>query len=321
LADAFTIEHKVMNASTQLMVARLEAEEALARSVEAWQQAVLAVDKAQLELVTARFVTNDDRSFAATLRLTQAVATLARADEEAAEIDTPAVVAVSGQEVRRRRLEQALARIDIARSRINEVAALRERDWLRVLRKAEDVRAAEEAAQRARTDLIMARANYRAALDRGQERYRADMFSAESDRLNHMDEEVRSTVSGVVFQNPAMGNDSLRVGQRIPHPEPFIIPVGNRRTVTFEVPAHFYGRFHVGQELPVVIPALGLTPRQGSISMVASYFLDSRAWRDELRFAGAVGVAEKIFLLSVTFTFTDSELAQVPPGATAHVDL
>lgn len=320
-ADAFTIAQKVMKASTNLVVARIEAEEVLAKSVDAWQQAVLAVDRAQLELVTARFVATDDRRSAAALRLAQADVTVARADEEAAEIDTPAVVAVSGQEVRRRRLEQALARLDLARSRINEILVVRERDWLRVLRKGEDVRTAEEAAQRARTDLIMARADYRAALDRAQERHRAEIFDAESDRLRHMDEEVRAPVDGVVFQNPAIGKDGLHVGRRLPHIEPFLIPIGNKRTVVFEVPARFYGRFQVGQELPVVIPALGLDPRQGTITTVAAYFLDSRAWRDEIRFAGAVGVAEKVFLLSVTFAFTDSELARVPPGATAHVDL
>lgn len=321
MADSFTIAQKVMKATTNLVVARIEAEETLAKSVDAWQQAVMEVDKAQLELVSARFVATDDRNSAAALRLAQADATVARADEEAAEIDTPAVVAVSGQEVRRRRLEQALARLDRDRSGINEIMVLRERDWLRVLRRAEDVRTAEEAAQRARTDLIVARAEYRAALDRAQERHRAEMFDVESDRLRHMDEEVRAPVDGVVFQNPAIGKDGLKVGQRLPHIEPFIIPVGNRRTVEFEVPARFYGRFKVGQELPVVVPALGLAPRLGTVTTVAAFFLDSRSWRDEIRFAGAVGLSEKVFLLSVTFTFTDDELARVPPGATAHVDL
>ena len=62
------------------------------------------------------------------------------------------------------------------------------------------------------------------------------------------------------------------------------------------------------------------TTRHGTVSQTGGYFTERSGARDEQLLRGTIGVAEKVFLLTVSFTAAPDERERIPPGTTAYVD-
>ena len=323
--EALRLELEVseLRAAAALAQARSDAETGTAQALSTWRQSLQAAERARLDLAVAAIDVDGTEPVAA------AVAALARnqvraqqASSSLAELDDAiAASGASAHDLRARRLALAKAELDLTAANHGAVGARRGLDYL-ALREAQAAeREADAQVELNRAAYSIARLAAQQRLAQAQLAWRSEDKRLRSNRSQAAGEVIRAPIAGRVFHRPRNDGRPLRIGDWIEVADPFLIPLGNRRRFTLEVPARFYGRVAAGDALSFVVPALGRGPRRGTVEAVAAWFADAVDARAERAVRGTVGASEKIFQLTVGFELSADEIDQAPPGATAYVDL
>ena len=317
------LEVAEMRAAGALAQARSDAETTIAQAVSTWRQSLQGAERARLDLAVAAIdVDGTEPVVAAVADLVRAEVRAQQAAARLAELDDAiAASATSAHDLRARRLAVATAGLDLTAARLGAVGARRGLDYLALREAQATERDAEERVDLDRAAYSIARLAAQQRLAQAQLAWRSDDKRQRSNRSQAAGEAIRAPLAGRVFHRPRPDGRPLRVGDRVEVADPFLIPLGNRRRFTVELPARFYGRFTAGDVLPFVVPALGHAARDGTVEAVAAWFADPADARAERAVRGTVGASEKIFLLTIGFALTDDELDRAPPGATAYVDL
>jgi multidrug efflux pump subunit AcrA (membrane-fusion protein) len=316
---SFWVEFGAAQAQANLAISRINAERDLAKALVAWSSAARELDRARLDRLVERYATNDEQIAAALTALTQEEVKLGQAELRAQALDAQESLAgLSENERRSRRIALRQAEIARAQAQLTHIAAVRARNWLAVRESEEALELAQQQAASQRTSYSVARTNFQSSLASAQLRYRDELNKGRWARDQIADATVIAPRAGRVFQRLQSNSRLLRVGDELLSMEPFEIPIGTARNFTVEVPARLYGRYQVGAPIDFVIPALGLAPRRGTISIVGSYFAVSSADRAD---SASIAIPERVFMLTISFDLSEAEADKAPPGSTAYVDL
>lgn len=317
------VEVAEMRAAASLAQARTDAETTIAQALSTWRQSLQAAERARLDLAVAAIdVDGTEPVIAALADETRSGIRQQLARARLAELDDAiAASAASAHELRARRLALTRAGLDLGSGRLKAVAERRGLDYL-ALREAQAAeRDASERVDLDRAAYSIARLAAQQRLAGAQLAWRSEDKRQRWNRQQASGDVIRAPLAGRVFHRPRPDGRPLRVGDRVETADPFLIPLGNRRRFTVEVPARFYGRFTTGDAVTFTVPALGRGPRRGTVEAVAAWFADSVDARAERAVQGTVGAGEKIFLLTIGFELSADEIDRAPPGATAYVDL
>ena len=318
----FADTYGAAQANADLAIARLNAERDRAHALLAWQEAAADAAKARIDVLTLR--NRDDSAVVADaqadlIKATVAAGAAARAAAAASDPASAlgmarnsilsAQVEAQATDLARKRAQLAL----VGQQRGVDLLALEDAEaaWHDAVDAAGDARAAYSTAVVA-ADAALARAHlaWRDAL----ERHRRDREAA-------ADAVVVAPRDGRVYQRLIDGERPLEIGMEVDTAEPFTMPVGPGRMFTVEVPARFYGRFAVAQQIPCVVPSLGHGTINGRVLRVAAWF--HAPSMPSLRGAAPTAAlgTEKVFGLTVALDLDAAQGERVPPGATASIDL
>jgi len=301
-----------------LAVAQLTATDERAAARSAWVRAQLERERARLESWVARNAYDAVAQVRSEAALASAVVGRERAERElAAAVEEHAAGGISDNALRASQLALTRATSELDRSRL--AAAERElaTGWLDLRRLDEAATTAAEAEASKRELAIIASEAFRARLAAAAARFDSVLRGVEGDMLALADEEVFAPADGRLIYARTW-DAQPRPGQELKSWEPFIIAEGDGRRATFEVPARMFGRISPGAI--VQIKGAGVT---GSIAAtvvtVANAFLPPSSFAEEVSLGRTLGVEERIFQVTVSFTPPSSEA--LPPGSTVYVDL
>ena len=321
-------EEVLEQAEAGLAVARIEAEAELAKAYVAWRKATLAVDKARLRHLLARYGSYEAEQIGGDVQMAMANIDVTAKTRELTDIEDPSIrSAVSGHQIRDHRLSVEHARLAVRKTELGAAYAERQRDWLSVWQAMEDVDVAQDEADALRADYSLARENYHLTLARAHDQYQRSMDHGRR-IIRRIDERtVHAPFSGRVFYHfddwPWRGREyrPLKTGRRLRTHHPFFMPKGIDREVRIEVPVRFYGRFAMDEEVPVHVPVLGLEAVKGTIRAISHHFHISELARDEYFVRGVVGAPPMVFTITVALALTDDQARAARPGVTAWMEI
>ena len=313
--------HRETRAKSQLEIDRINAETALIRSYVGWRKSVHDADLARLDHLIARYGSYETDQMRAEISLKKGAIDLRGLRQKVESLTDPQLrETMSANQIRDLELRLQDAESAYQRAKLNHVAALRKRDWLSVWDAQEAARSAVREATAQRMLYSIGGETYRLSLRQAQERYRYEKSRADDERQNAENETIRSPRDGRVFYHGRHGRQP-KIGERVPGPDLFVIPIGPAREFEVEVPARLYDKFEIGQPVKFVAPALGLDPREGEVKRMSSSFMPSAAAEEEHFVRGTIGMPRKVFKMVIAFELAEEELDRGPPGITAYVDL
>ena len=312
-------------ATTELALNRIESEAKLAKAYIKWRKAVVEVQRARMEYLFARYVSYEEQQITGDVAWKKIQVALRAARNELADSEDPALRnSLSRQELRAARLKMQQAQLVEAKTQLTAVAAARSRDWMDVWTKQQLAYVAEQEADALRYDYSLEREEFALSLARAAVSYKDTMSEAQQ-LLDRVDEEtVRAPVSGHVYYNLDTWNGrdvrQLQTGRRIKTTQPFQMPVDFDREVRIEVPARFFERFQVGQEMPVHVSVLGAKPVTGKVQAISPYFHKSELDTEEYLARGTASRPPMVFTLTIGLELEHAQARKVHPGVMAWIE-
>lgn len=309
-------------AEQSLRQQRLQTELDIARAEVALSKALIEERRQDFEAELERSTGISEVVTRSRVGLGQAELRLAAAVDERDEL---LAVAARATTTDRRRLaaQRAVTRAERGRhrARLQLAAAEQSRDRLAIRR-------AELAATKARQQRVVAehglsQARLQAQSQLAQARQRADRQYRRARRQRRSAEALvlRAPVAGQVYHQPN-GWQPLRVGHRLRVRAPFFMPRGPERRLRLEVPARYWGRFRVGQELPVRIPSLGLDTILGQVTVIDEALRFSDEVIDEIILQlGTASIPERVFSLVVDLDPAALGDRHLVPGTLAWIEV
>ncbi len=301
-----------------LVIAQLSATDDRAAARAAWVRAQLQRERAQLDAWVGRNAYDAVAQARTEAALATAVVGHERAGRElAAAVEERDAGGISDNALRQNRLAVEKAAAFLARARLDAAERVLGPSWLelRTLDAAMLTAVENEAAKRELA--ILAGEAYRARIAGAAARFDGTRRGVDGNLRNIADEELLAPADGrLVYARTWDGPP--RPGRRLESWEPFRVAEGNERRATFEVPARLFGRITAGAT--VRIHGSGAADGiEATVVSVANAFLPPSSFADEVALGRTLGVEERIF--QVTISFTPTTPAQLPPGSTVHVDL
>jgi len=177
--------------------------------------------------------------------------------------------------------------------------------------------AAVESEEAKRTLSVLASESYRARIAGAAARFEGTRRWVDSELRNLADEEMFSPADGILVHGNSCDGPP-RVGRKLETWEPFRIADGSVRRAMFEVPIRWFGRLSIGSSLRIAGPGVE-AGMDATISAIGSAFLPPTGFADEVALGRTIGVENRIF--QVTVTFTPAAPGQLPLGSSVHVDL
>lgn len=301
-----------------LVIAQLSATDERAAARASWVRAQLQRERAQLDAWIGRNAYDAVAQARTEAALATAMVGHERAGRElAAAVEERAAGGISDNALRQSRIALEKASLSLARARLDAADRSLGASWIE-LRALDDavLSAAEDEAAR-RELAIIASESFRARIAGAAARFDGTRRGIDGSLRNIADEELIAPADGrLVYARTWDGPP--RPGRRLETWEPFRIAEGDERRATFEVPARLFGRIAAGAKLRITGSGApdGI---EATVMTVANAFLPPSSFADEVALGRTLGVEERIF--QVTVTFTPASPAQLPPGSTIHVEL
>ena len=288
----------------------------------AWQEARLAVRRAEIDLLVERYASYERVVAEAEATLVAAAIARDQSRRTADELDDPVMArGVGALEQQRRRT--AARTTDIAHhvAEIDLVAAARERDQVRIWELEQALAAARSTAgsARRRYALEQERGSHRVA--EAQQRLREQLRRLRRERELLADLELSASAGGRVFHTTDRWGRKLEVGSQIPSGEIMRIETGPRRRATFEIPVRHYPELRDRRELDLVVPALGDRRLRATVVAIGHAFREASGAAERLRIPDHIGGPDRVFECTVLLDLDPGLAAELPPGVTVHVDL
>jgi hypothetical protein len=301
-----------------LIISQLSATDERAGARANWVRAQLSRERTQLEAWVGRNAYDAVAQARTEAALATAVVGHERAGRElAAAVEERAAGGISDNALRQSRLALDKAATSLARARLDAAERELGTSWVE-LRSLDDavLSAAEDEAAK-RELAILASETFRARIAGAAARFDGTRRWVDGNLRNLADEELFAPADGrLVYARSWDGPP--RPGRRLESWEPFLVAEGDGRRATFEVPARLFGRVAAGAK--VRITGSGASEGlEATVVSVANAFLPPSSFADEVALGRTLGVEERIF--QVTVSFTPAKPAQLPPGSTVYVDL
>ena len=311
----FAVAYAELEAEARLTRTRSEVAAKIGRAAAAWRQALVAADSARFEVLVSQLEGEDPARLARQAEVVRQENTLRSATTRIEELAVPGVAdALSAHAAAALRIAGEQAQLRLLRARLDAVAAQRSDDYVSVRETAAAARDAQAELAKSRFDYLIARLEGQAQLARAEYDRRQSTTRMERDRQRVNGEELRAPLGGIIYQSPRPNGRLLQIGDWLDLDEPFVIPTGSERKAVFEVTDHLAAQWTQGQELAVVIPALGAQSRPGRISQIGRALVSSRRNRGE-EWADA-----RVVLVTVVFSLDAEENQRAPLGSTVYAD-
>jgi len=318
--DEMQVEAGGIEAESQFVIDKINAESNLVKAYVRWKKAKVAQEQTRLAHLIARYV-----SYAPDITRAEVQVANSRIELDSLEAQTRIRTApfyrdiMSLNQVRSLELRLALAEIGHAKAALKRIGDFRKRDWLSVWSAQEKMRAAEQDAFAERVAYSLAREKYQLDIQRAYDRRQRELDHIERHQRQLDSETIRAPRDGRVFY-AKWRRRSPTVGERLDASELFVMPLGAQRQFEIEVPVRYHGRFEIGQSVPLVVPALGRTRRQGVVRRLSHFMHGQAAWEQRVG-RGTIGEPEKVFKMTLAFELRPDEIEKGVPGITAYVDL
>ncbi|MDP6502858.1 MAG: biotin/lipoyl-containing protein [Planctomycetota bacterium] len=320
--EKLRIETSAVTANSQYTIEQINAETERIKAYVEWRKAIVDAEQERLNHIFERYVSYEVESTKAEIELKNAQIGLKNLESKLKDLTDPQFrETMSENQIRDLELKLAVAKANNRKAILSRIAALRKRDWLTVWDAQERMWAAQEKANRKRTLYSIGREAYRVKLSKAYVEFQEELNKQDSRRLLVGQEVIRAPREGRVFLWQNRWKGVPKVGERVYDEILFTMPIGRGRQFDLEVPVRYYNRFKVGQQIEFTAPALGQSPRQGTIRRIAPGFTRSRTEEEEHFVRGTVGLSEKVFRMVVEFQLSEEESEKGTPGITAYVDL
>lgn len=312
----FEIAYAELEAESRLARERSDVAATIGRAAAMWRQAVVDADRARFEVVVMNLPSDDPAVLSREAAVVRAenVLRLAQANLDGLKV-AAAADAISANEAEGRRIARDQAELGLLDARLAEVAARRSESFISRLTTIAADRDAQAELARLREAYVTARMSGQARLARAAFDYRQAIDRVKRDQRRVSGEELLAPVAGVVYQRARPDGRLLVPGDWLDISEPLIMPIGNERKVVFECADHQITDLREGDEMALVVPALGGRTITGRISQIGRALVPSRRNRGE-------DVADvRVVLVTVVFHLDDETLARLPLGSTVYADL
>jgi|GEM_PF-5245998 len=311
----FAVAYAELEAEARLTRTRSEVAAKIGRAAAAWRQALVAADSARFEVLISQLESEDPARLASQAEVVRQENALRATTVRIEELAVPGVAdALSAHAASALRIAGEQAQLRLLRARLDAVAAQRSDDYVSMRETAAVARDAQADLAKSRSDYLIARLEGQAQLARAEYDRRQSTNRMERDRQRVNGEELRTPVAGIIYQRPRPDGRLLQIGDWLDLDEPLVIPTGSERKAVFEVADHQAAQWKQGQELAVVIPALGPQPRAGRISQIGRALVASRRNR------GEESADARVVLVTVVFSLDAEENKRAPLGSTVYAD-
>lgn len=271
-SSKFDLERLRGQRNTATQIAKIQAEDELEEARVAWRKAEIAAEKARLDYYATRYVSYELDEVAADVSRILARLNQSAASREAADASADRSGFISAHNKRQRNLSSDLAAFDGKKSSLRHVAALRKRDWFKVMDEDESMLNSRLVAHDARLAYSRAQSEYQLDLNTARDRHEHRDRSYERSFKLIINHKLLAPRDGRVFYNSSPHRDAPTVGQPTYGGEMLMMPGSNLWQFEVEVPARFHHRFAWGQSVDCTIPALSSDPHPALVQRVAPYF-------------------------------------------------
>ncbi len=311
----FAVAYAELEAEARLTRTRSEVAAKIGRAAAAWRQALVSADSARFEVLISQLASEDPARLASQADVVRQENALRSATTRIEELTVPGVAdALSAHAAAGLRIAGEQAQLRLLRARLDAVAAQRSDDYVSVRETAAAARDAQADLAKSRADYLIARLEGQARLAQAEYDRRQSTTHMERDRQRVNGEDMRAPVAGIIYQRPRPDGHLLQIGDWLDVDEPFVIPLGSQRKAVFEVADHLAAQWTQGQDLAVVIPALGAQPRAGKIHQIGRALVSSRRNR------GEEAADARVVLVTVVFSLDAEENKRAPLGSTVYAD-
>jgi len=312
----FEIAYAELEAESRLARERSDVAATIGKAAAMWRQAVVDADRARFEVLIINLPTEDPTVLAREAAVVRAENALRLAQANLADLLVPAAAdAISANEAEGRRIASEQAELSLIGARLAEVAARRRESFIARLTTIAADRDAQAELARLREAYVTARLSGQARLARSAYDYRQAIDRVKRDQRRISGEELLAPVAGVVYQRARPDGRLLVPGDWLDISEPLIMPIGNERKAVFECADHQIAGLREGDDLTLIVPALGGRVITGRISQIGRALVPSRRNRGE-------DVADvRVVLVTVIFHLDDETLTRLPLGSTVYADL